>query len=236
MDTDPAVEPHGAIEPLFEDVWRVVGSVMLAPLTRLSRTMVIVRTGASLTLINAVRVDDAGLAALDALGKVEHVVRIGTHGMDDGFYVRRYAAKLWALPGVRHARGLATDVDLAPDRLPIPDMKLFVFEHTKAPEAVLLLERHGGLLVCCDSVQHWEPMPFSTFLARVSAVLMGFRHPAQIGPIWRKAMTRKGDSLRPDFERLVALPFRHLIGGHGGLLRDEGPERLRDTITRTWGP
>ena len=35
------------------------------------------REDGALTLVNSVRLDDAGLAALDALGKVTNVVRLG---------------------------------------------------------------------------------------------------------------------------------------------------------------
>ena len=63
---------------------------------------------------------------------------------------------------------------------------------------------------------------------------MGFKHPAQIGPPWRKMMTPEGGSLKPDFDRLVQLPFKHLIGAHGGLASDNANELLRATIARTF--
>ncbi|MGK0360170.1 MAG: hypothetical protein ACI9U2_002483 [Bradymonadia bacterium] len=42
-------------------------------------------------------------------------------------------------------------------------------------------------------------------------------------------------TLKPDFDRLVALPFKHLVGAHGGLLRDDGPALLWACIARTYG-
>ena len=48
---------------------------------------VVLKQNDSLSVVNSLRMDDAGLAALDALGKVEHVIRLaGFHGMDDPFY------------------------------------------------------------------------------------------------------------------------------------------------------
>jgi len=39
-----------------------------------------------LTLINPVRRDEEGLRALEALGEIKHVLRLGPlHGMDDAF-------------------------------------------------------------------------------------------------------------------------------------------------------
>jgi len=55
--------------------------------------------GNALTLINSIRLDDAGLAQLDALGLVAHVVKIGSiHGRDDAFYKAHYGATFWAAP------------------------------------------------------------------------------------------------------------------------------------------
>lgn len=44
--------------------------------------------------------------------------------------------------------------------------------------------------------------------------------------------TPEGGSLKPDFDRLVALPFERLLGGHGGLLESQAPARLKESIER----
>lgn len=53
----------------------VIGSIPVRSM-RISRNMTVVRQGAGLLLINSVRLDEAGLAALDALGQVQQVLRI----------------------------------------------------------------------------------------------------------------------------------------------------------------
>ena len=230
------VEPHGPIDPLFEDVWRVNGSLEMKPTMRLARNMIVVRNGEELTIINSVRLDNATEAKLQALGTIAHVVKIGLHGMDDAYYVDTFGAKMWALPGAHVSEGVTVTNELTADGgSPIPDLNVFVFALTNKPEAALLLERHGGLLITCDSVQHWEPSPRNSFVARLAMRLMGFMNAAQIGPPWLKIQTPAGGSARGDFDRLVALPFRHVIGGHGGLLRDDGPARLAETIERVFG-
>lgn len=118
--------------------------------------------------------------------------------------------------------------------MPHPGLSLFMFELTNKPEGALLLDADGGLLITCDAVQHWEPSDLSSLGAKVITRLMGFQHPAQIGPPWRKMMTPAGGTLRPDFERLVALPFQHLVGGHGGLCRGDAKRHLRATIQRVF--
>ncbi len=65
---------------------------------------------------------------------------------------------------------------------------------------------------------------------------MGFTsRRAQIGPPWRKGMTPQGGSLKGDFERLASLDFKHLIGAHGGPLRDTAKSDLKATVAATFG-
>ena len=224
------VQSHGPLEPIFENAWYVTGSVIFKPLVRLARNMVILRHGEELTVINSVRLDADGEAALDALGKVAHVMKIGFHGMDDAYYVDRYNAKIWAIgngESSEEAGELSEDAEL-----PFPDARVFMFRQTIVPEAVILVERQGGLLITCDSVQHWEPQDIMSPLAKILTRIMGFQHPAQIGPPWRKRQTPPNGNLLSDFERLADLPFQRLIGGHGGLLESDAPSRLKETIKR----
>ena len=103
MTEHPPVLPHGKIEEVFPDVFFVTGAmktVLMGGHWHFSRNMTIVREGGELTLINTVRLDDAGLGELEKLGKVANVVKIGSlHGRDDAFYVARYGAKFWAGAG-----------------------------------------------------------------------------------------------------------------------------------------
>ena len=230
----PGLEPHGSLQEFAPDIYTLTGSVVMAPLLRLPRNMVVVRSGGDLTLINAVRLNDEGLEALDALGAVKHVVKIGMHGMDNAFYVQKYGARLWALPGVEHGHGQKTTDELSEDNLPFAGCRLFAFEATNQPEAALLHEK-AELLITCDSVQNWTSTEGCSPAASLVTRMMGFIKPAQIGPPWRKRMTPKGGSLQPDFERLASLPFRHLIGGHGDPLRDHAKDRFKETIKRVYG-
>ena len=65
----PPALPHGKLEQLFDDLFFVTGTMkMKSPPLTFSRNMTILREGNSLTLINSVRLDEDGLAQLDALG------------------------------------------------------------------------------------------------------------------------------------------------------------------------
>lgn len=221
-DSFPPVEPHGALQAITNDAWFVTGSVQFKPLMRLPRNMVVLRHRGELVLVNSVRLDEQGEAALLELGAIAHVMKIGMHGMDDAYYVERHGARLWEVE------------DLVGEDLPVPGLSAFVFEDTVEPEAALVLEGEGGLLITCDSVQHWAPSELMSPLAKLATRVIGFQNPAQIGPPWRKKQTRPGGSLKGDFDRLAELPFQRLIGGHGGLLESDGPAVLKRSIARTF--
>ena len=153
--------------------------------------------------------------------------------MDDAYYLDRYNAKHWVVepsPDDQQSDNvdrLVEDVDL-----PFPDARLFEFRDTIKPEAAILIERDSGLLITCDSVQHWVPNDLMSLGAKIITRLMGFQKPAQIGPPWKKVQTPPNKSLRADFDRLAALPFERIIGGHGGLLENNGATLLKASIQR----
>jgi flavorubredoxin len=185
--------------------------------------MTIVRDAGKLTLINSVRLDDAGLARLDALGRVTHLVKIGSlHGHDDAFYKSRYKATYWALPGMQHAHGFKADKELrAGGELPFAGASLFVFETTKMPECILRIDREGGIAVACDALQNWvAPDDFFSDESRKTMTKMGFFQSANVGPVWMQVNEPKAQ----DFKRLLAFPFRHALCGHGVPLRDRAAE------------
>jgi hypothetical protein len=69
--------------------------------------------------------------------------------------------------------------------------------------------------VTCDSVQNYERDPLISTVGKIVMYPMGFFTPCVIGPIWLKAVTPPGGSVRSDFERVLALDFDHLISAHG---------------------
>lgn len=234
MDIKP-LQAHGALEEIFADVFVVTGTStpkFEGKTWQFSRNMTVVRQGERLVLINTVRLDDAGLAKLDALGAVDAIVKLGSyHGLDDPFYVDRYGPKLWAPTGMQHDNGLSTDVELTVDNLPLLDASLFLFGVAQ-PEAILRLDRAGGILVSCDSLQNWrEP---DRFFSDESAELMrgyGFIKPANIGPGWMRAAKPQ----RADFDRLLQLSFKHLLSAHGTPLRDDAHAEIAASVEATFG-
>lgn len=228
-----AAQPHGNITPVFDNIYMVTGTNSIhheGVDIQASRNMTIVRENGNLTLINTVRLDDTGLLALEKLGTVKNVVRIGAfHGYDDAFYLDRYHAKLWAVDGMTHQSGHQTDVVLNSDTaMPLANCSMFRFKTTKFPESMLLLFRDtGNILISCDCIQNWtaidpffSPDTFEMFKAQ------GMIKPANIPSTWLGAC-------KPDPEELLkikTLSFKHLLSAHGEPLKNTAYEQVCATL------
>ncbi len=234
MATFPDAMPHGTIEEVFPDVFFVTGTMkneFFGSMWQFSRNMTVVREGERLTIINAVRLDNQGLATLDALGSVVNVIRIGDmHGSDDPFYVDRYAATFWALPEMEIQDPLQTDKTLIADgEMPFSNCSLFEFKTAKRPEGILRLDREGGIMIACDSLQNWvEPDKFFGDETVATMREMGFFTRANLGLAWVHA----SEPQAPDFVRLKTVPFKHALCGHGSPLRDTAREHFQSTFAR----
>ena len=219
---------------MFPDVYFVTGTMrgdFGGSIWQFSRNMTVVRDGDDLSLVNSVRLDEDGLAALDRLGRVRNVVRIGSlHGMDDAFYLDRYGATLWSLPGMEtDADAAGTKTLSAGGETPFPDCSVFVFEHTKLPECILRLDREGGIMIACDALQNW--CTHDRFFSEESKGLMtemGFFQQANVGPVWMQVNEPAAD----DFARLKEIPFRHALCGHGEPLVGTAAEDYAATFKR----
>lgn len=237
----PAVLPHGDLVEILPGVHFVTGTVEMparfAP--RASRNMTVLREGERLVLVNSVRLDDRGLAALDALGKVTDVIRIAAnHGMDDPFYKDRYGAKVWVVKGQRYTAGFAANAEnvyLEPDAemdptttLPLEGARLHII-HATRPEALLLLDRHDGLVIAGDCLQNWATVDkYSSFFTGVMMRLLGFIKPHNIGPAWYK----NGKPPIEEIRAILDLPFTKMIPAHGAPELTDARERYRPAIDR----
>jgi hypothetical protein len=232
------VWPHGEIREIFQDVFFVTGTNKIKhkdAVIQMSRNMVILRHGSELTLINSVRLNNDGLKKLDLLGRVTHMVRIGAfHGRDDAFYKNQYAdGQLWALRGMTYENGLKSDRELTPGgTMPFPGCTLFSFETSILPEGILHIDREGGILISCDSIQNITATDefYSTETAH-SFQNHGLVKAANISPIWLGATHTQAT----DFQRLLeTMAFRHLITAHGEPLMNTAYEQVLTTVSRVF--
>jgi len=231
MASYPPSLPHGNLTEIFPDIFFVTGQIRVEsdPVSEFSRNMVVIRDGPDLTLVNTIRLNSVGLAALDLLGSVKHVVRLGGfHGRDDAFYLDRFDADLWAPEGITCTRGEKIDHLLKDGRKgPNPDSLAIVFYTPKVPEAILHLQRHGCILLTCDSFQNMlgPDKYFNAFAAETKSRL-GFFKMAVIGPGWRKFAEPK----ESDFESISELNFNHLLSAHGEPLLDSAHQAVASSI------
>lgn len=229
--SDAGVLPHGPIHEVFPDLFLVTGGFRFAAGLTITRNMAILRAAGELTIVNSVRLSADGERELERLGRVAHVIRLGAfHGMDDPYYVERFGAKLWAPPRMPHAPGVECS-ELRTDTCPIAGSQVFVFDLAAKSEGALLLERDGGILVTCDAYQNWTDFEGCSFLGKIMMRVMGFG-PTHIGGPWAKQM---GPDVRADFDRLLELPFQHLVPAHGAVLRDRAKEGLRVALQKRYG-
>lgn len=228
--------PHTKIEELFPDVFFVSGTRVWDFQNlrwQFSRNMTVIREGDSLTLVNTVRLDDEGLAALDKLGKVENIIKVGSlHGVDDAFYADRYKPTIWAMPGMP-LDNITADRELVPGaELPVSGASFFAFETTKIPEGILFLEREGGIAIACDALQNWnKPDEFFSDESVEVMTGMGFFQKANCGPVWMQAAEPGAE----DFIRLKKISFSHALCGHGEPLIGDADQHYAATFNRLFG-
>ena len=218
--------------------WFMVhGSFRMAPGMQMNRNMVIVRQNGELTIFNTVRLSPQEEPALEALGTVKRIVRLGYHhGVDDPYYVDHYSAEFWSQAGSDNfPNPKPTHILEQGGELPLADAELFAFTETKFPECAILLRQHGGVLITCDSLQHHADWSYCTFPAKMVMRMMGFSHTTFVGPPWKKRMTPKGSSIQPDFQRLLELDFKHLIAAHGRPYRDQAHEQVKTAVANAFG-
>ncbi len=229
----PPALPHGALQEVLPNVFLVTGTMKMGPF-RFSRNMTVVREGERLVIVNSVRLDDAGLAALDALGKVTDVIRLaGFHGSDDRFYKDRYDAKVWIVKGQTYFTGtnpkkgeiyFEGDACLDDEPLPIAGASLYRID-TEPSEGILRLD--GGTLITGDSLQNWgAPNQYFNFFGKVFMRIVGFLKPYQLGPGWVKG-------LKPDKQQLAGileLDFENVLPGHGDPVLGGAPDKYRPAI------
>jgi len=145
--------PHGGLEEIVPDVWTVTGQLSIP----LRRNMTVLRLGdGSLLLHSGVAMNDAGMAALEALGRpAVCVVPANCHRMDAAFYKARYPQmKVVAPAGARADVEKVVGVDAtAEELLPELGVKVHPVPSLKDCEAVYEIGVAGGkLLVFCDFV------------------------------------------------------------------------------------
>lgn len=227
----PPAYPHDQIKNLYPGVFLLHGSIKMGPAMRMNRNMLILQSGSEVILINPVRMSEEGLAALDLLGVVSKIIRLGDfHGLDDEFYLNRYKCEFWAQGGQKtYGAPRPTQEINTSTAGPIAGTDFFIFESAQYPEAALLIKEHK-LLITTDSIQYYADWSYFSWFTKCVFRLLGFKMGLNIGGPWLRRVTPKGKSLKGDFERLLAMDFDAIVAAHGALIKCGAKELLGDEV------
>jgi len=216
------LDAGAAATPAPDGVWTVRGTFVAGGPLQISRTMTVIRSAGRLTILNAMRLNEAGETALAALGPVACVVRLGGwHGVDDEYYRRTHGAALYALGGMRLAAGAApAEVNLvptapagvdavdaagdgdgdgaAPPAVPVRGAGVALLP-TPYPEAVMYVPHlgpPGGLLLMADTLVHLpisSPPPYLNWLSgAINRWVIASTAPLRVVPLWLRAQVDGG--------------------------------------------
>lgn len=222
----PKALKHGDIQEVFSNIYFVTGTFAMSGLLpmKYSRNMTIIKEDEELTLVNSVRLNEAGLKQLDELGKVKNVIRLAAfHGMDDPSYKNRYNAKVWSVNSP-YAFGFnknpkPAEIYFRPNVVlddstifPLKNAKLVVFKSSTPNEAILLLQRDNGIVISGDCLQNWgKTDKYFNFFAKIMLNMMGYIKPHNIGPGWFKLVTPDPNEIKSIFD----IDFEHVLPSHG---------------------
>ena len=104
-------------------------------------------------------------------------------------------------------------------------MKLF--QSSRLPEALLVMDRDGGILVAADAL-HNTPAPdeFVSWLARLVMNRAGFSVAYNVGPGWLRSCSPTVEDLRT----ILNLEFEHVLPGYGNPVIGDAKAKYRPTL------
>jgi hypothetical protein len=229
-DRDWPVLPHGPIEQVSDNLWRVEGSLGAMPLRRV---MVVVRMrDGRLAVHGAMALDAAGMRALEALGEpAVMLVPSGYHRMDAPRYARRYPAmRVYCPAGARERVASAVRVDgtyedFAGDDAVRPD---HVDGIGDAEGVVRVTSGDGTTLVFNDILFN---MPHAPGAGGLFTRLIGSSGGPRVSRTARFFLLRDARALARRFVALAATPglVRVMVAHHETIARDPA-EALRRVV------
>jgi hypothetical protein len=221
------VLPHGPIEKLEDNLWRVEGSLPKMPL---KRVMTLVRLASGQLLVhNPIALGTGAIAEVDALGRVAFiVVPNGWHRLDLRAFQARYPnARVLAPSGsLEKVAAVASSVaDLA--ALPAdPNVSLAVVDGTNGMEAVMLVKANRGIsAVFADAVFNMPHLPgLRGFVLRH---ITGSSGGPRVSRVARLFLIKDTAAFAAHLERLATDDLRRVIVAHHQTITDDPAGTLR---------
>ncbi len=219
--------PHGPIEKVSENLWRVAGPFPGAPFPR---TMIVVRLADGRLIIhNGIALDDGEMKELESWGTPAFlVVPSGAHRMDARIFKNRYPDMRVVGPlGAKKKIDEVVKVDATEVDFGDANVRYELVAGTAEREGVLVVRSKGGTsLVFNDALMNMQKLPgFGGFMMG----LIGFTGPKPkvSGPA-RIAVVKDKKALRADLEKRAVTPdLVRIEVGHGNSITSEPAAALR---------
>lgn len=200
------VLPHGPLEQLSENLWRVEGSL---PGMSLKRVMTVVRRNdGSLVIHSAIALADKEQRELEALGPpAVLLIPNQGHRLDAPAYKKRYPSlRVFAPSGGRQVIAEVVPVDGTYEDFPADDtVRLEMLHGVKAGEGAMFVRSRDGLtLVLNDCLFNMDRKkdPLGWFFTTVLGSAPGPR----VSRLVKLMFVQDKKALRADFERFAQLP------------------------------
>lgn len=216
------VLPHGPIEVLADNLWRVEGGLEGMPLRRVMT--IARRQSGDLVVHNAIALADAAMERIDAWGPVGTlVVPNGYHRLDARVYKQRYPqARVFCPAGARKKVEEVVPVDGTYDEFAADDaVELLTLEGVGAQEGVMIVRSPDGVSVVFNdaifNMPHGRGLS-GWILRHVTASSGGPR----VSRIARAFLVKDRGALRTHLERLSAIPglLRMIVSHHEMVVGD----------------
>ncbi len=218
--------PHGPIEKLAENLWRVEGTL---PRMALRRVMTVVRLADGRLLIHsAIALEAAEMAELEAWGEPAFlVVPNGWHRLDARVFLDRYPGlKVFCPAGAtKNVTKVVPVTGSYDDFEDLTEARLFHLDGVKQGEGALQVRSADGTTLVLNDVVFNQPhLPgFGGLVMR----LMGSTGACMVTPMGRLFAKDRG-ALRAHLERLSAIEdLQRVIVSHGEMLDENAGLMLR---------
>ncbi|HEY3667820.1 MAG TPA: hypothetical protein VGL19_17580 [Polyangiaceae bacterium] len=220
--TNWLVLPHGPLQELSENLWRVEGEL---PHFSMKRVMTVARLQDGTLLIHsAIALDETSMKRLEAWGTpsillIPHV----RHRMDAARFVHRYPSlSVFAPPGVLAKARAVVHVDgTYAEMPPDPAIRLELLDGTGEMEGALLVRSSDGTSVVLTEVV-FDLEPPRSALGRAALKLVGFGPGPRVTPVVKFEMVKDKRALSAHLERLASIPdLVRLIVGHSRMSSGE---------------
>jgi hypothetical protein len=222
-----SVLPHGPIEMLTPNLWRVEQRLN----ARNRRVMVLARLADRRVVVHsAIALDEPSMARVDAWGAVAAIlVPNRFHRRDAFIWQKRYpSAKVYAPRGAIASAARATEVHGT--YADVPSDATFA-----ARELAGIGEREGVLLVRGDDGRSAVFCDTLLNLPKMSGPMGMMLHPTGMLSVPRPTrllFAKDPKALRADLERIADEGVVRVVPGHGAVVVDRAEERLREAAAR----